>query len=358
MKKYLSDSYITEDGALSRVIELIENSKLVALDTEFTRERTYYPILSLIQIAVKDKNSDEVKFFIIDCLSGLDLQPFWHVVADKKIAKILHSSLQDLQIFHQKSGALPQNVIDTQMMANFCGFGFNIGYSGLVNILFNKELDKKLQRSDWQRRPLSQLQLEYAILDVAYLENITEGLMNRLENMGRKSWYEEEMTSFIEKTLFPEDENLFKNFIFLRKTPKQIAQIKSLVLWREDQAKKRDIPRQHFIKDEAIMKIVMTNGEDLKLKNIDLDEVKKILDGAEESDEKRKNIFMSERQKENYKEAKKLMSKVAVEENIKEQFLITSNLLKNIVCEKDLIDKMLSGWRYQLFGEKLKKIIT
>ena len=132
--------YITNNQNLEFVLDLILKAKAVAIDTEFTREKTYYPILSLIQIAVKDEG--ELKSFIVDGLADIDLAPLFKIIADKKITKILHSSLQDLQIFYQKSNEAPLGVADTQILANFCGFGFNVGYSNLVESFFQKEIDK------------------------------------------------------------------------------------------------------------------------------------------------------------------------------------------------------------------------
>jgi ribonuclease D len=146
--------YINSQSQLNRVVDLIKETKLVALDTEFTRETTYYPILSIVQVALK-KTAQPQQLFIIDCLADLDLSQFFALIAEEKISKVLHSSAQDLQIFHHKSDLMPQGVFDTQVMANFCGFDFSAGYSNLVEKLFSTVLDKKQQRSDWQIRPLS-----------------------------------------------------------------------------------------------------------------------------------------------------------------------------------------------------------
>ena len=223
----------------------------MALDTEFTRQTTYYPILSIVQIALKNLRGEQ-ELFIIDCLAKLDLSQFWALIADQKIVKILHSSTQDLQIFYQKSQLKPRNIFDTQIMANFCGFGFSVGYSSLVEIFFKKNLDKKEQRSDWQLRPLSLQQIEYALLDVIFLQEIYQKFVEILAQKNRQDWHLQETQNFIEKILDSSDASLAKNFSFRNKSPKQISQIQNLLLCRERWARKINVPRQHLMKDEVI----------------------------------------------------------------------------------------------------------
>jgi ribonuclease D len=360
---HFPEFYITNDQGLGLVLNLIRQAKIVSIDTEFTRETTYYPILSLIQISVKD--GDEQKSFIVDCLADIDLMPLYQIIADNNITKILHSSLQDLQIFYQKSNIQPNSIADTQIMANFCGLGFNVGYSALVNNFFQTEIDKSQQRSNWQKRPLSEKQTQYALSDVFYLEEIYEKLLKILEEKGRKEWYLEEVKRFSKNATIQLDENLFKNFNFKRKTPKQISQIKKLILWREKWAQKFDVPRQHFIKDSAIERIVIFNDLDLKFDSLMINEIKEILNQEylmeelnSHQDHEERNFFMTAQQKKIYKEAKIIISKIALKENFKEQFLITSSGLKSLICNQKEVDRHLCKWRYQLFGESLKKLIS
>ncbi len=354
--------YITSQSQLQGIIGLIREAKLVALDTEFTRQTTYYPILSIIQIAVKNSAGAQ-KTFIIDCISDLDLNELFSVISDPKIIKILHSSTQDLQIFYHKSGLLPQGVIDTQIMANFCGFGFSVGYSNLVERLFQKQLDKKQQRSDWQRRPLSKNQLEYALLDVVFLEEIYRIFLEILLQQNRLDWLREEMENFVQKILFRTDDNLSKNFSFRGRSSKQITQIKNLVLWREDWARKVNVPRQHFLKDEVIEKIIANESAE-KINGLTpkmLEEINQILDEeseiSDQSFKREKKFFMSENQKNSYQEAKKIIAKISVQENFSEQFLITSADIGKVICEKNFLNEKVVGWRYQLFGKELEQLI-
>ncbi len=362
-----SQNYITSNAALQEVVDLIYETKLVALDTEFVRERTYYPILSLIQIAVK--KSGEQKLFIVDALSGLDLAPLTAVIFDKSITKIFHASLQDLQIFYYKSGIpylgmldnVVSSLVDTQIMANFCGLDYNMGYSNLVEKLLQQAVDKTMQRSDWQRRPLSTRQLEYALLDVVFLEEIHEKLSKILAERGRQQWYLEEIRTFVSKSMIESKDSLFRSFSFKGRSREQAAKIRNLILWREEWAKKSDLPRQHFMRDHVIEHMALSEeiGENLSKEKVA--EITKIFEQKAEEPEiffvKDEGSFMSDRQKNLYQEAKDLITKIAAEENFKEQFLVTSQNLKNLVCSKKPIEELLTGWRYQLCGERLKQLI-
>ena len=354
-----ADFYVSSQAHLDRVVALIEERKLVALDTEFTRQNTYYPILSIIQVAVK--NSANVKeSFIIDCLLNLDLSGFMRVIADEKIIKILHSSSQDLQIFHKQSGLLPSGIVDTQILANFCGLGFNVGYSSLVKTLFQRELNKNQQRSDWQRRPLSESQIKYALLDVFFLEEIYEKLMADLSARNRLSWYQEEIRNFIAKVVSCSEDNLLKKFSFRRKTPKQVSQIQNLIFWREAWARKLDIPRQHLLRDEQLENLVIHELSDVnlgrKITREMLDQIKEIL--MQNDEVIRNDKALTSRQKMMIEKAKKLVAKISAEKNFREQFLLTNFELKRIVASNSNIKEILTGWRYDLLGSELENLIN
>ena len=354
--------YINSQDKLSRVLELIKSAKIFALDTEFTRETTYYPILSIVQVAVKN-NSGEKELFIIDGLSDVDLSEFFDAIANPNFTKILHSSLQDLQIFYQKSNKMPQGIVDTQVMANFCGLGFGLGYSSLVKSLFNEDLDKQQQRSNWQLRPLSDKQIDYALFDVFFLEEIYLKFSKILQKNKCVNWFEEEMKIFLNKSLVRSDEALSKNFSFRGRSEEQIAKIKNLILWRESWAQKINLPRQHFVRDNELEKMVDGNfdcGRDLtaEMKK----ELKKILNDSEVN----KNFLtqrvkawpMTKEQKDLFENGKSLIAKIARVRNFQEQFLITSSDLKKLIYDANSFENVVSGWRKELFGKELKQLIS
>ncbi len=353
--------YINSQSKLQRAIDLIKQAKIVALDTEFTRETTYYPILSIIQIAVKS-SSGVKESFIIDCLCDIDLSEFLAIISDPKITKILHSSAQDLQIFHQLSNQMPQGVVDTQVMANFCELGFSLGYSNLVESLFGEQLDKKQQRSNWQIRPLSEKQIEYALLDVFFLEEIYEKFLEILTQKNRLNWFLEEMQNFVNKNLLKSDESLSKNFSFRGKSDAQIAKIKNLILWREVWARKINVPRQHFIRDEILERMALGQEITQNFTAEMSEEIREILHekdfALEEIVLEKREAPMTTKQKNLFSEGKNLIAKIAKTKNFQEQFLLTSSDLKKIICDKKSFDKIVTGWRHQVFGEELKQLIS
>lgn len=353
-------SYITTQQQLDALVSLIRQKKIIAIDTEFTRQTTYYPILSIIQVAVKITPKKK-EFFIIDYLSDLNMSGFFQLMSDPKLIKIIHSSSQDLQIIHRESGLVPHGIIDTQIMANFCGIGFNLGYSRLAETFLNKTVDKKQQNSDWQQRPLSKKQINYAMIDVSFLEEIYEKLFEIIERKGRVEWYSEEIKDFTSKSLFRSDEHLTRKISLKGKSSEQIFRIKNLISWREEKAQEMDIPRQYVLRDEAIEALVSVNKNERhfprKLNRNDIEEIVKILDmeiGDQEVRER--HHVMTFDQKKSYEEAKKIVQKIAEQENIETQFLISAPDLKRSIYDREFFSGKVSGWRYQLFGTSLENI--
>ncbi len=352
--------YIKNQEDLASLIVKIRQEKIFALDTEFTRESTYYPILSLIQIAVLDSNGEKF-LYIIDCLCGLDLQEFYALIADQNIIKILHSSMQDLQIFFYKSHLLPNSVFDTQIMANFCGYDYGCGYSNLVKVFFKQTLDKDQQRSDWQVRPLKNEQIKYALLDVFFLHEIYQNLLQEIVKNNRFIWLQKEMNSFFELVFCKSEDSLMKNFIIKNKTASQIEMIKKLVLLREEWAKKLDVPRRRVIRDEVIEKMVCSKKILPKINPNLAKKVREIIE-LEEVDAieqpKPKSFISDSLQKEIYNKAKEEIALIANNSGLKEQFLINNSDLKQIIQKKEILPKIKSSWRYDLFGKELEKIIN
>jgi ribonuclease D len=355
------DFHINSSDDLLEIISAIQEKKIVALDTEFTRRTTYYPIPSIIQGAIKIDGKK--KKFILDCqLAKFDLSSFFDVICDKKITKILHSCSQDLQIFHRAHNIKPQSIADTQIMANFCDFGFNVGYSGLVENLFSQKINKDQQRSDWQRRPLSQKQLEYALLDVEFLHEIYEKFAEILAQKKRQSWFEEELEVFVTKAVANPKESLMKKFSFKRRSDQQIAQIQNLAIWREKESQENDVLRQYFLKDEDIENIVVAGfiapKKYPRINEKRLFEIEEILKNSQKAPFKMESsLFLNEEGKKSFDLARNLIVKTANNEKLPAQFLLTSSELKKAINYQGSFDNIICGWRHDLFGKELKKII-
>jgi ribonuclease D len=344
---------------LDNFLGLIKDGSVVAIDTEFTRRTTYYPILSTIQIALKNSDNSKIAV-IVDVLRCQDLSELINKINNPKITKILHSSTQDLQIFYQISKNYPQNICDTQIMANFCQKDFNVGYSTLVKEIFAIEISKEMQISNWQQRPLNKNQIDYALVDVIFLHEIYENFLKFLQQNNQVSWFEEEMKDFVNRSLDENSKNLMRQISIRGKSKKQIAQLNNLVLLREKFAQIQNIPREHLLKNEDLEKIVENfenfNFHKFNLKNIFVDEIKKALKIDENFVDNNDDFFMNENHKKILNQIKSITSKFAQKYKIKEQFLLSSNQIKNIVQHNQAKGKM-SLWRYEILGKEIENII-
>src|SRR6202048_5339264 len=187
---------ITESDALARFCARQACASFVAVDTEFMRERTYWPILCLVQIAGPEEA------VAVDALApGIDLTPLLAFVADESIRKVFHAARQDVEIFFNLSGTVPKPLFDTQIAAMVCGFGDAASYETLVGKLAPASLDKSSRFTDWSRRPLTDRQLRYALADVVHLRTVYDRLQQQLASNGRASWFAEEMAGLADAAI-------------------------------------------------------------------------------------------------------------------------------------------------------------
>ena len=242
---------ITNTGALQAFCDSIKNSKFITVDTEFIREKTYYPQLCLIQ--VKGDNGEAA----IDALAdGLDMAPFCDLLGDPKILKIFHAARQDLEIFYYIMGQVPAPLFDSQVAAMVCGLGDQIGYEALVMRVLSKQIDKTSRFTDWAARPLNQRQLEYAMGDVTHLYEIYSHLENQLIETGRHRWLDEEMAILANPgTYRVEPDAAWLRLKTRGGKPRFLAILKEVAAWRELEAQRRDVPRNRIVRDESILDI-------------------------------------------------------------------------------------------------------
>jgi ribonuclease D len=236
---------------LAAFLAELAGSPYLALDTEFLRDQTYYPKLCLIQVAAPGVEG------IIDPLApGLDLKPFYELIARPDIVKVLHAARQDIEIFYLQGGVLPDPLFDTQIAAMVCGFGDAASYETLARKVAHVEIDKSARFTDWSHRPLSKRQLEYALADVTHLRVIYEWMKARLEKTGRYGWVAEEVANLQDPALYKLDPELAWKRLKPRSSNKRfLAVLASLAAWREREAQARDIPRGRVLKDEALTEI-------------------------------------------------------------------------------------------------------
>ncbi len=251
---------ITTTNELFALCDRLKSAEFVTVDTEFLRDNTYYSKLCLIQIA------DDNEAVAIDPLAdGIDLTPFFDLMANKDVIKVLHACRQDLEIFVNMNGEVPEPIFDTQVAAMVCGFGDSVGYETLVNKLAGGQLDKSASYTDWSKRPLTDAQLSYALGDVTHLRTIYRKLKRELENTGRESWVEEELAPLKDKSLYTiQPVDAWQRLKVRTNKPRFLGILKALAEWREVEAQQRDIPRNRVAKDETLFEIAAHPPKDAK----------------------------------------------------------------------------------------------
>jgi ribonuclease D len=230
----------------------LSHAPYIALDTEFMRDQTYWPKLCLLQIAAPGGVAA-----IVDPLAeGMDLAPFYELLRQPGIVKVLHAARQDMEIFSQQGDVIPEPLFDTQIAAMVCGFGDAASYETLARKIAKAEIDKSARYSDWSHRPLSKRQLEYAMADVTHLCTIYEAMTRMLARSGRASWVEEEIEALRDPALYRLDPKEAWRRLKPRSNNKRfLAMLASLAEWREREAQTRDMPRGRVLKDEALTEI-------------------------------------------------------------------------------------------------------
>lgn len=243
--------WINESSQLASLCKTWQAQAVIALDTEFIREKTFYPIIGLIQIG------DENGQYLLDPLADIDFEPFKSLLTDKSVMKIFHSCSEDLDVFARFAGVIPTPVFDTQIAAAYCGYGTQMGYQRLVQALFDIELDKHETRSNWLQRPLTESQQRYAAEDVYYLLAIHRILSQRLDNLGRTAWVIEENQALLSGRNVnknPEKYYLkFRNASHFSKTQQRALQL--LCAWREAEAQQTNRPRGHVLRESSLLPI-------------------------------------------------------------------------------------------------------
>jgi ribonuclease D len=242
---------ITDSAELAAFCRRQETAEFVAVDTEFMRDKTYWPILCLVQIAGPEEA------VAIDTLApGLDLKPLYDLMAAPAVTKVFHAARQDIEIFFQRAGAIPSPIIDTQVVAMVSGFGDAVSYETLAAKLAGARIDKTSRFTDWSQRPLSERQLHYAIADVTHLRLAYERLMRRVRKEGRLDWVKEEMAVLTDPATYRLDpRESWRRLKPRSDKPRFLAVLRELAAWREEEAQRRDLPRNRLLRDEQLTEI-------------------------------------------------------------------------------------------------------
>ena len=360
---------ITTQSELEAAVAALEKSDFVTVDTEFIRETTFWPILCLIQMAAPGVTA------LIDPLSpGLDLKPFFSLMANEAVTKVFHAARQDIEIIVHLGDLIPHPVFDTQVASMVCGFGDSVSYDQLVQKITGARIDKSSRFTDWRYRPLSDKQLDYALADVTHLIPVYEHLRAELKRENRAHWLNEEMQVLTSReTYIPHPEDAWKRLKMRLRKPQELAVLQAA--WREREARERDVPRGRVLKDDAIYEIAQQAPRDAtalaRLRTIPkgweksataaslLGAVNAALVVPKESLPKLPRPFQPPEGTSAAAELLKVLLRIVAEqEGVAAKVLASSDDIDRIAAEGETADvPALQGWRRAVFGEKALRLV-
>jgi len=239
---------ITTTAELTAFCDRLAKHRVITVDTEFLRETTYYPLLCVVQMASADEAA------VIDALAeGIDLKPFFTLMADEKVLKVFHAARQDIEIVWHRAGIVPHPIFDTQVAAMALGYGDSIAYDQLVERVTGHRPDKTHRFTDWSRRPLTDDQMHYALADVTHLRDVFAALDADLKKRGRSDWVSEEMEVLTSPRTYDfHPERAWERLKTRVRKPKELAVLIEVAAWREQEAQSRDVPRGRILKDDVV----------------------------------------------------------------------------------------------------------
>lgn len=361
---------VTSETALKALVRDLAKEPFVAIDTEFLRDTTYWPILCLIQVAAPSGRKA-----IIDPLTNLSLKPFLAFLNETPPVKVFHAARQDLEIFHHMAGIFPKPLYDTQIAAMVCGYGESVGYETLVRQIAKASIDKSARFTDWKRRPLSERQLAYAIADVTHLCAVYETLRRRVESQGRASWIDEEMQTLENPATYDLSPEAAWERLKLRDTrPRALAVAIEVAAWREREAQARDVPRGRILKDDLIAEVVherpVTKEALEKLRavprgwaNSELAQgliaaVKRGLErpteGLPEMESRRREPLPPAR----IDLLKTLLRARSEEHHVAQKLIATSSELEAFAAGEPEGRHITEGWRHEIFGRDAERLLA
>ena len=351
------------DELAAACVELSRHA-YVTVDTEFLREQTFWSKLCLIQMA-----GPESEYLVDPIAPGLDLAPFYALMADRNIEKVFHAGRQDVEIVYVQAGVIPTPLFDTQVAAMVCGFGDSISYVNLVKRITGADLDKSSRFTDWSRRPLSEQQLVYALGDVTHLREVYHHLKRELTKSGRTDWLTEEMADLTTaQTYIQNPEDAWQRLKVRVKSRRAFGVLMELAAWRERLAQAQDVPRARILRDEALYDIANQAPTD----TAKLGELRTLSDGFARSGRAReivevvklglardqktvpplpKGQAISAEAAALVELLKVLLKSLAAQKGVASRLIANGDDLERIATEDNPDIPALKGWRHELFGE-------
>ncbi len=362
---------ITTTEALAAFCARLAAHEFVTVDTEFLRETTYWPELCLIQMAGPDDEG------IVDPLAeGIDLNPFFELMADMSVVKVFHAARQDIEIMVNRGDLVPHPIFDTQVAAMVCGFGESISYDQLVSRITGAHIDKSSRFTDWSRRPLSDKQLDYALADVTHLRDVYLELLSRLKAEGRSHWVADEMAVLESRATYEiEPSDAWRRLKMRVRKPVELCVLQHAAAWREREAKARNVPRGRILKDDALYEVAQQQPADVealsRLRTIPrgwersasgaklIEVVNEALGTAKEDMPRLPRPKQAPEGAQAAIELLRVLLKLTVEkENVAAKIIATADDLEAIASQGEDADvAALKGWRRELFGGRALKLI-
>ncbi len=360
--------YINRPEQLLQLCEQINQEPWIALDTEFLREKTYYPKFCLLQIAAPGWVA------CVDPLAIPDLTPLLDAIYNPDITKVLHSCRQDLEIFYQITGKIPGPIFDTQIAAPLLGFQENPGYAMLVSSFLNINLNKAHTRADWSQRPLSQDQIQYAADDVIYLCKIYTIMCEQLEKLGRLQWLNSDFALLNNPELYQlSPENAWLKIRGKNKlTGRQLSILQTLSEWREKTAQAENKPRNWLLPDDMLLelgKLQPLSSADLsKIRNINERTVNRygkiicelIADARQRAPKPIQDKGGTGKKTQQHEAVLDVLSavvRIRAEENCLNPIILANrkDLEQLLFGEEECL--LLHGWRYSMAGKELQGLL-
>ena len=354
---------ITTTDDLTAVCARMAKHPFVTVDTEFLRETTYYPLLCVAQMASPDEAA------VIDALApGIDLAPFFSLMANENVVKVFHAARQDIEIVWNMAKTIPHPIVDSQVAAMVLGYGNSISYDQLVQRITGDTLDKSNRFTDWTRRPLSDAQIAYAVSDVTHLRDVYLKLAEDLQKRGRSNWVEAEMDILTSPETYRADpERAWERLKSRVRKPKELAVLIEVAAWREREAQSRDVPRGRVIKDELIGDIAVQAPTTIErlghLRSLPkgfersrwgeqiVDAVKRGLDRDQKTLPRLERFRPAPNGAATVELLKVLLRMTAERHSVAAKVIATVDDLDRIAADDEADIPALKGWRRELFGE-------
>ncbi len=346
---------------LQEVCDRFRGEPFMCVDTEFVREKTYFPVVCLIQIAIPEEA------YCIDPLAPeMDLTPLLDLMADPGIVKVFHAARQDIEIFYRLTGRVPAPVFDTQIGATVCGFRNSVGYQEIVCHYTGVSLDKSMRFTDWAKRPLSARQVKYALCDVTYLCDVYMKMKEQLNASGRLSWIEEDVAALADSNLYdPSDVFLCERLKYPILRPEAAHAYQALYLWREHKAREKNRPRRYILRDESLVELAAIRPQTMeemaamrglpnRFERSDLaTEILNVIQKAATEPPvypipKEKQVTLNRAQKVMLELLRLLLSLVCEENGVTPQVVADTGDLTDFIRGEQT--RLTTGWRNEIFG--------